>query len=207
MTCVTLALLGTVDEKLKKRLQDTRALQDHYLGKAGADYLLATSERRLPFEGVTPLQMDAPERASEDYIALISQSPADFSLPAYRIYADPFNTPGLVDDNRIGDGFILRAAGVYDSPEDNLRLLRALKAGAKISAAFRRGGEPSAAMDDRLLLARSGPYHPSEEDILRPFSAKAGKAVKLHVLSFNVKGGKITIDNTFRPKTAKLAVF
>jgi fructose 1,6-bisphosphatase len=203
MTCITFALLEKVDERLGKRMEDSKVLQDHLIGRAGADFLLATTERRTAFDGVKTIQLDVHERQSEDLITLISESEVDFSAPAYRVYADPANTPSLVDDNRVGDGFIIKAGRPYDSPEDNLRLLRALKGGARIESVYRRGGEPSAVIDSRILMARCGPYHPSVDEMLKPFQSKARKAVKLHVLPFNVKNGKITVDNTFKPTVLK----
>jgi hypothetical protein len=204
MTCITLALLDKVDGGLKKRMEDSKVLQDHLIGKAGADFLLATTDRRIAFEGVKPLQIDVRERQPEDLIALISESDVDYSAPVFRIYADPFNTSSLVDDSLTGDGFIIKAGRNFDSPEDNLRLLRAMKAGSRIDSVFRRGGEPTALMDSRIFIARYGSHHPTVEEILKPFQSKARKAVRLHVLPFNVRNGKITVDNTFKPNAVKL---
>ena len=207
MTCISLVLLdgGGADRGLERRLEASRLLKDHLIGRAGASFLLTTSDGKLRFEGASPLQLNISERDSEDLIALIAEKDVDFSPQAYRIYCDPFNTPSLVEDNLVADGFILKADTNYDSPEDNLRLLRALKKGAAIEAAYRRGGEPSAAFSRRILLARCGPYHPKTDEVLRPFQQAKGRGgVKLHVLAFSVKNARITVDNTFKPKTARL---
>ncbi len=204
MTCVTLALLDKVDDRLRKRMDDSTVLQDYLIDKAGVDFLLATTEREQTFEGVEPVQLCFQERDEEGLLALIADKPVDYSLPAYRIYADPFNTPGLVDDQQIADGFTLKAGRAYHMPEDSLMLLRALKDDAKVTSAYRRGGFPSAVLSDRILLARHGPYHPRIEDILRPFPTRMKGGVKIHTLPFTVKNGKITVDNTFKPKTVKL---
>jgi fructose 1,6-bisphosphatase len=204
MTCISLALLDKVDDGLKKRIEDSKVLQDHLIGKAGADFLLTTAEKKVAFEGVKPLQIELQERQSEDLIALIALSDVDYSAPVYRIYADPFNTTSLVDDNRVGDGFIIHAGHNFDSPDDNLRLLRAMKSGTRIDSVYRRGGEPSAIMDGRILIARCGPYHPQVDEILKPFQSKVKKAIKVHVLPFNVSRGKITVDNTFKPSVVKI---
>ncbi|MFH1055532.1 MAG: fructose 1,6-bisphosphatase [Candidatus Altiarchaeota archaeon] len=200
MTYITLALLGKVDENVRKRIAESTALKDYLIHK---NVLLATSENKVSFEGVTALQMELQERQTEDLIALIAEADVDYSLPAYRIYADPFNTTSLAEDNRVGDGFIIKAGSAYDSPEDNLRLLRALKAGAKITSVHRRSGEISSTMDNRMLLSRCGPYHPLDEEILRPFQGKEKKTVKIQVLAFSVKNGRITVDNTYKPKNVK----
>jgi len=204
MTCLTFALLDKVDDRLRKRLEDDKSLLDHLIDEAGGIFLLATTEKRIDFEGVRPVQVVFRERQDEEFVALLAEKPVDYCMSAYRIYADPFNTPSLIDDKRIGDGFIVKADRPYDIPEDSFRLLVALREGAKIASVFRRDGEESASMNDRLFLARCGPYHPKREEILAPFPAKAAKAIRLHVLSIGVKNGRITVDNTFKQKTVRL---
>ncbi len=205
MTSVSLAVLGKVDDGLRRRLEGSGVLRDHLVGRAGCNFLLATSDKPIVYEGVNPVRLDIHERAGgEELLAFIAEEDVDYSWHAYRVYADPCNTPGLVGDERIGDGFIIRAGRPYDSPEDNLRLLRALKAGARVDAVYRRDGESAASMGGRVFIARWGPYHPGLEDFLRPLKAKAADAVKVHVLPFSVKDGKLTVDNTHKPKTGRL---
>jgi len=206
MTCITAAILEKVDERLKKRLEETKALKDHLIAKAGkTSFLIATTESRMEFEGIKPIQMQFAERKDEEIILIIAEKGADYSLSAYRVFADPFNTPSLIEDNRIGDGFIVRAGQTtYDTPKDDFKLLSNIKKGERISAVYRRSGEPSAIMDARMMMARCGPYHPKTEEVLRPFDSKAKKAIKAYVVSFAVNGGKITVDNTFKPKTVKI---
>jgi hypothetical protein len=79
-----------------------------------------------------------------------------------------------------------------------------VRRGARIEAVYRRSGEPSAVIDDRVYLARCGPYHPKTEEIIKPFQVKDRAAVKLRTLAFNIKNAKITVDNTFKPKTVKM---
>lgn len=205
MTSIALAVLPEVDEQLEKRLKGSRALLDHLVGKAGSHFLLATTRLRASYDGIKPLQLTMEERVSEDLVALISEHEVDYSLAAYRIYADPFNTESLVSDSKVSDGFIIEADRMYDIPEECYRLLAAIRAGARVKGVFRRGGEASAAMDDRIFLARCGPYHPRTQEVLSAFDGKGRGAKKLHTLAFNVRAGSITVDNTFKPKTVKLA--
>jgi len=207
MTCVTIALLEKVDDKLKRKLDGSKVLVDHLILEAGKEkYLLAITGEKTDFEGVKPVQLAFEERPSEELVAVLSVKEVDYSLPAYRIYADPLNTESLVTDGRIGDGFIIKAGKVFDTPEDSLKLLRALKAGARIDGVYKKGGEPSAAMNNRVLLARCGPYHPTVDEILRPFKAKPKKAVDARLVCFSLRNGRMTVDNTYKPKTVKIGV-
>ncbi|MBD3388197.1 MAG: fructose 1,6-bisphosphatase [Candidatus Altiarchaeales archaeon] len=204
MTCVSFALLDKADDGMERRIGENKLLQDHLIGREGSDFLLATSEETVMFEGVKTLQMRLDERKSEDLTIIVSEGDVDYSMHSYHAYADPFNTPGLVEDHRIGDGFIFKADRTYDSPEDNLRLLRAIKSGEKVRGVYRKDGIVSALMDSRTFMARTGPFHPTVEDLLKPFKARGKGGVKAHLIAFNVKKGKITVDNTFKPKTVKV---
>jgi fructose 1,6-bisphosphatase len=202
MVCVSLALLDRVDDGLGRRLEDSPKVRDFLIGKSGVDFLLAVTEDDARFTGVEPLRLRITPRTPENIIALLADEPVDFSIPLYRAYADPFNTRGLISDPDIGDGFIFKTKeGVFHTPEDGLSLLRRLQGGAGVESVLRREGEYAAAADGRLMMARYGRKHPLVEDILRPFPGGNG----LHVLSFSVDDGGITVDNTFKPEDLDLA--
>lgn len=71
--------------------------------------------------GVAELEME--ERVSEPVVTFHADKtePGAFNLPIFRIFADPFNTAGLVIDPKMHDGFIFE---VYDVMEGNSVLLK-----------------------------------------------------------------------------------
>jgi fructose 1,6-bisphosphate aldolase/phosphatase len=71
--------------------------------------------------GVAELEME--ERTSEPVITFHADKtePGAFNLPIFRIFADPFNTAGLVIDPKMHDGFIFE---VYDVQEGKSVLLK-----------------------------------------------------------------------------------
>ena len=71
--------------------------------------------------GVAELEME--ERVSEPVVTFHADKtePGAFNLPLFRIFADPFNTAGLVIDPKMHDGFIFE---VYDVMEGNSVLLK-----------------------------------------------------------------------------------
>ncbi|MCC6053791.1 MAG: fructose-1,6-bisphosphatase [Thermosphaera sp.] len=70
--------------------------------------------------GVAELEME--ERVSEPVVTFHADKtePGAFNLPIFRIFADPFNTAGLVIDPKMHDGFIFE---VYDVMEGKNVLL------------------------------------------------------------------------------------
>jgi len=71
--------------------------------------------------GVAELEME--ERVSEPVVTFHADKtePGAFNLPLFRIFADPFNTAGLVIDPKMHDGFIFE---VYDVMEGKSVLLK-----------------------------------------------------------------------------------
>jgi fructose 1,6-bisphosphate aldolase/phosphatase len=71
--------------------------------------------------GVAELEME--ERSSEPVITFHADKtePGAFNLPVFRIFADPFNTAGLVIDPKMHDGFVFE---VYDLFEGRSVLMK-----------------------------------------------------------------------------------
>ncbi|MEM0100175.1 MAG: fructose-1,6-bisphosphate aldolase/phosphatase [Desulfurococcaceae archaeon] len=64
--------------------------------------------------GVAELEME--ERASEPIVTFHADKtePGAFNLPIFRIFADPFNTAGLVIDPKMHDGFVFEVYDVFE---------------------------------------------------------------------------------------------
>jgi len=80
--------------------------------------------------GVAEIEME--ERKSETVITFHADKtePGAFNLPIFRIFADPFNTAGLVIDPRMHDGFVFEVYDVFEgksvllkSPEEMYDIL------------------------------------------------------------------------------------
>jgi fructose 1,6-bisphosphate aldolase/phosphatase len=105
-----------------------------------------------------------------------------FNLDAYRIFADPFVTGGLVTDAALRDGFrfvVRTPSGVddaFDLPDDLYRLLDALRSGGAITEVrARASGEIAAVVsggrDPSIVMRCESPF-PSVEDALESFATR-----------------------------------
>jgi|GEM_PF-5255154 len=204
MTRIWAALLPIIDDDVRARLKDAKALKDHLIIEGSPNLLIAITEKEADFTGIEPVSMKVTERSHEELVAVFSGPDADFSHAAIRAYADPFFNEDLVLDRLIGDGFIMDTGEVFDSPADNLRILRALDSGESLKSVSRMGGEPSAMLADGLLVARVGEKHVDIDRIigslgLEPpaWAGGQGKKAKARIVPFTVNGGKLSYDNTF----------
>jgi fructose 1,6-bisphosphate aldolase/phosphatase len=75
---------------------------------AGQDLLKDSFSGNLKGMGPGVAELEFEERKSEPLAAFMMDKtePGAFNLPIFKIFADPFNTPGLVIDPNMHDGFI-----------------------------------------------------------------------------------------------------
>ncbi|WP_069808356.1 fructose-1,6-bisphosphate aldolase/phosphatase [Vulcanisaeta thermophila] len=99
---------------------------------AGQDLLKDTFSGNIRGLGPQVAEMEFEERPSEPVIVFAADKtePGAFNLPFYRIFADPFNTAGLVIDPSMHQGFRFEILDVYegkvyllDAPEDSYDIL------------------------------------------------------------------------------------
>ncbi|PYB67608.1 fructose 1,6-bisphosphatase [Thermoplasma sp. Kam2015] len=99
---------------------------------AGQDLLKDSFSGNLKGMGPGVAEMEINERPSEPFIVYMMDKtePGAFNLPIYKMFADPFNTPGLVIDEAMHSGFrfevwdvIEHRAIFLDTPEDLYDLL------------------------------------------------------------------------------------
>lgn len=124
-------------------------------------------------------------RASEPVLCLFTnKAPAGaWNLLAYRTFADPFVTPGLVSDPALREGFgfvVEDVAGTqtrFDVPVDLYELLDALRRGAFVTSVHSRAtGEIAATVSrgsDPMIAIRCEQPFPAVEDALEGFTAQA----------------------------------
>jgi len=93
---------------------------------AGQDLLKDTFSGNIRGMGPQVAEMEIEERPSEPVVVIAADKtePGAFNLPLFKMFADPFNTAGLVIDPEMHDGFKFEILDVYegrvyllDSPE------------------------------------------------------------------------------------------
>ncbi len=121
-------------------------------------------------------------RDSEPVLCFFSDKaePGSWNIHLYRAFADPFNTPALVADAALREGFRFEvcggdAPGAYDLPGDLYRLLGAAGSdGARVARVISRSNGELAAVSsegtDPVLVVRCGSPFPAVEEILEAFT-------------------------------------
>ncbi len=96
-----------VTEKVSKPLK---------LYAAGQDLLKETFSGNVKGMGPGVAEMEITERASEPIIVFAADKtePGAWNFPLYKIFADPFNTAGLVIDPKMSGGFTFRVLDVKE---------------------------------------------------------------------------------------------
>ncbi len=97
----------------------TKVAKELGLYAAGQDLLSDAFSGNVRGLGPGVAEMEFYERPSEPIIVFMADKtePGAFNLPMYRIFADPFNTAGLVIDPRLHDGFKFVVFDVYEGKE------------------------------------------------------------------------------------------
>ncbi|MCE4609173.1 MAG: fructose-1,6-bisphosphatase [Desulfurococcales archaeon] len=94
----------------------TKVAKDLGLYAAGQDLLSDAFSGNVRGMGPGVAEMEFVERPAEPVLVFMADKtePGAFNLPLYKIFADPFNTAGLVIDPRMHDGFIFQVLDVYE---------------------------------------------------------------------------------------------
>ena len=97
----------------------TKVAKELGLYAAGQDLLSDAFSGNVRGLGPGVAEMEFYERPAEPIIVFMADKtePGAFNLPMYRIFADPFNTAGLVIDPRLHDGFKFEVFDVYEGRE------------------------------------------------------------------------------------------
>ncbi|MEM0021562.1 MAG: fructose-1,6-bisphosphate aldolase/phosphatase [Fervidicoccaceae archaeon] len=175
----------------------TKVAQRLGLYGAGQDLLSDSFSGNVRGMGPGVAEMDFVERPSEPIVIFMADKtePGAFNLPFYKIFADPFNTSGLVIDPKLHSGFkfeiwdlIEHKVYFLNAPEDIYDILALIGTTGRytIKRIFRRSdGEIAAAVsserlnliagkyvgkDDPVAIARAQSGFPALGEILEPFS-------------------------------------
>ncbi len=192
---------GVENEDIHKLAWDTfvsctAVAKEMKLYGAGQDLLQDTFSGTVKGMGPGVAEMEFEERKSEPIIIFMADktSPGAWNLPLYRIFADPFNTAGLVIDTTMHEGFSFEVVDVYENkrivfsaPEEIYDLLMFIGAMRKfiIKNVYRKDGVITASAstqklsliagryvgkDDPVLIVRCQSGLPAVGEVLEPFS-------------------------------------
>jgi fructose 1,6-bisphosphate aldolase/phosphatase len=175
----------------------TRRARDLKLYGAGQDLLADSFSGTVKGMGPGIAEMTFEERRSEPIIIFMADktSAGAWNLPLYKIFADPFNTAGLVIAEELHGGFrfevhdvIARKRIFFDTPEESYDLLAFIGAPNRymVKAVYHRATNDIAAVssteklsliagkyvgkDDPVLIVRCQQKFPSVGEVLEPFS-------------------------------------
>ncbi|MEX2394907.1 MAG: fructose 1,6-bisphosphatase [Actinomycetota bacterium] len=126
-------------------------------------------------------------RDSEPVLCFFSDkaSGGAWNVHLYRAFADPFNTPSLVADQAMSDGFSFVVAGqTFELPQDTYRFLRAASSDdARVhQVRSRHTGEVAAVAStssDPVLIVRCGAPFPAVEEVLESFTVPYASGTSL----------------------------
>ena len=112
---------GELDQKVHEVAwnafkEATNVAKELGLYAAGQDLLSDTFSGNLKGMGPGMAELELEERPSEPIAIFMADKtePGAFNLPLYKMFADPFNTPGLVIDPTMNEGFKFEVLDVYE---------------------------------------------------------------------------------------------
>ena len=151
-------------------MQSTEEARNLKLYGAGQDLLSDSFSGNVKGMGPGVAEMEFKERSSDPVIVFCCDKtePGAFNLPLYRIFADPFNTAGLVIDPNLHDGFTFEIFDVMEHrkvtmncPEEAYDLLALLGSTGRyvIKRIYKKNsGEIAASVSTERLNLMAGKY-------------------------------------------------
>lgn len=144
---------------------------------AGQDLLAEAFAGNVTGMGPGVAEMEFEERESEPIIVFLADKtePGAWNFPLYKMFADPFNTAGLVIDPKMHDGFnfevddlIEKKKVVFSCPEEIYSMLIFIGAPGRyvIKFVFRKDGEVAAATSTQRLALIAGRYIGKDDPVM-----------------------------------------
>lgn len=176
-------------------MECTKIARDMKLYGAGQDMLADAFSGNVRGLGPGVAEMEFEERASDPVLIFMADKtePGAWNFFLYKIFADPFNTAGLVIDPTMHKGFVFEVHDLVEKkkidfrcPEEIHGLLAYIGAPSRyvIKHVFRRDGEIAASSstqrlsqiagryvgkDDPVMIIRAQSGFPAVGEILEPF--------------------------------------
>ena len=163
---------------------------------AGQDLLASAFSGNVRGMGPGVAEMEFEERKSEPVVVFMADKTeaGAWNLPLFRMFADPFNTAGLVIDPSMHEGFVFEVHDVikhrkvkFETPEEMYDLLVFIGAPSRyvIKRVYRKDGEIAAVTsteklnflagkyvgkDDPVMIVRAQHGLPALGEVLEPFT-------------------------------------
>ncbi|MCD6522546.1 MAG: fructose 1,6-bisphosphatase [Candidatus Diapherotrites archaeon] len=163
---------------------------------AGQDLLSDSFSGNVKGMGPGVAEIEFEERKSDPLIIFMADktAPGAWNLPLYKIFADPFNTAGLVIDPKMHDGFVFEVHDVIDNkrielkcPEESYDLLSLIGATDRycVKSVKKKNGEICSVSstqrlnfmagryigkDDPVCIVRAQSGFPAVGEVLEPFA-------------------------------------
>jgi len=159
-------------------LATTRVAEQLGLYGAGQDLLSDAYSGNLRGMGPGYAELDYEERPSEPVVCFFADKtePGAWNLPLYKIFADPFNTAGLVIDTKMHTGFDFEVFDLFENkrmtfscPEEIYNLLMFIGAPARYvvhEVRSRSMGIGAAATSTQRLSLIAGKYVGKDDPVL-----------------------------------------
>ena len=165
---------GEENEEVHKTAYDafmkaTERARELKLYGAGQDLLSDTFSGNIKGMGPGVAEFEFEERPSDPVLVFCCDKtePGAFNLPVFRMFADPFNTAGLVIDPSLHDGFKFEVFDVIEHkkvilncPEEMYDLLALIGSTGRyvIKRVWKKNGEIAAAISTERLNLMAGEY-------------------------------------------------
>ncbi|MDD1701790.1 MAG: fructose-1,6-bisphosphatase, partial [Methanoregula sp.] len=191
---------GVDNEKIHKLAWNvftecTKIAKSLKLYGAGQDMLAEAFSGNVRGMGPGVAEMEFEERGSDPVMIFMADKtePGAWNFYLYKIFADPFNTPGLVIDPSLHEGFVFEVHDLvgkrrisFTCPEETYSLLAYIGAPSRyvIKHVFKRDGTIAASTstqrlnriagryvgkDDPVMIVRAQSGFPSMGEVLEPF--------------------------------------
>lgn len=163
---------------------------------AGQDILSDSFSGNVKGMGPGVAEIEFAERGSDPILIFMADKtvPGAWNFYLYKIFADPFNTPGLVIDSSLSEGFIFEIYDVnekrkirFSTPEESYRLLAYIGASSRyvVKNIWKKDGTVAASTsaqskecvngryigkDDPVMILRTNNGFPGVGEALDPFT-------------------------------------
>lgn len=192
---------GVDDKKVHKLAWDvflecTKIAKELKLYGAGQDMLADAFSGTVKGMGPGVAEMEFEERGSDPVMVFMADKtePGAWNFYLYKIFADPFNTAGLVIDPSMHEGFVFevhdlvkKRAITFSCPEESYNLLAYIGAPSRyvVKHVFKKDGTIAASTstqrlnmmagryvgkDDPVMIVRAQSGFPSMGEVLEPFT-------------------------------------